>query len=65
MADVHQDDSADLLDASIMDDDIESIQDGYQATDLHGDGNAEWLDRSFLELNIMNAYPLKCTNLDW
>jgi len=41
MADVHQDDSADLLDASIMDDDIESIQDGYQATDLHGDGNAE------------------------
>ncbi len=53
--DINQDENVDLLDASILENDINQFQFGYFVTDLNGDGNVDLLDVPEMELNI-NAF---------
>lgn len=53
--DLNQDENIDLLDASILEVDINNFQFGYFATDINGDGNVDLLDSPMLETNI-NAF---------
>lgn len=51
-SDVNQDKNIDLLDANMLEEDINHFQFGYLATDLNGDGNVDLLDNPVLEENI-------------
>lgn len=51
--DLNVDENIDLLDASILDVDINNFQYGYFASDLNGDGNIDLLDSPMLEINII------------
>ncbi len=50
--DINQDENIDLLDLSILENDINLFQYGYYATDLNGDGNTDLLDSPLVEANI-------------
>lgn len=50
--DVNQDDNIDLLDAPLMESDINQFYFGYYSTDLNGDGNVDLLDVPLMEDNI-------------
>jgi hypothetical protein len=52
--DANQDENADLLDLSLLEDGINNYLYGYYATDLNGDGNVDLLDILILEDNINN-----------
>ena len=52
--DVNQDQNTDLIDLSLLEEDVNNYLYGYYATDLNGDGNADLLDISNLEDNINN-----------
>lgn len=52
--DVYSDENIDLLDASILENDINNFQFGYYKTDINGDGNVDLLDLPILELNVNN-----------
>jgi len=52
--DLNQDENIDLLDASILENDINSFQFGYTETDINGDGNVDLLDLPIVEDNISN-----------
>ena len=53
--DVNQDENADLLDLSLLDNDVSAFLFGYFPTDLNGDGNVDLLDSPILEANV-NAF---------
>lgn len=50
--DVNGDLNIDLLDANIVEEDVNNFQFGYLATDLNGDGNVDLLDNPILEENV-------------
>lgn len=50
--DINQDENVDLIDASILETDINAFQFGYYATDINGDGNVDLLDAPIVENNI-------------
>ncbi len=50
--DINQDENVDLLDASLLETDINNFQFGYFATDINGDGNVDLLDAPIVESNI-------------
>ena len=50
--DVNQDENIDLIDASILDININYFLYGYLATDINGDGNVDLLDTPIVEGNI-------------
>ncbi|HOZ52944.1 MAG TPA: dockerin type I domain-containing protein [Chitinophagaceae bacterium] len=50
--DINQDENIDLLDFSLLENDINSFQFGYFATDINGDGNVDLLDGPIVENNI-------------
>ncbi len=50
--DIDLNENVDLLDFSLMEDDINNFMSGYLVTDLNGDGNTDLLDSSILESNI-------------
>lgn len=52
--DINQDENIDLIDASILEYDVNNFQFGYLVTDLNGDGNVDLLDSPTLEANINN-----------
>ena len=52
--DINQDENADLLDLSLLDNDIANFMFGYQNADLNGDGNVDLLDLPILDNNIHN-----------
>lgn len=52
--DLNDDENIDLLDASILETDINSFKFGYYATDINGDGNVDLLDSPIVETNINN-----------
>ncbi|HNB81024.1 MAG TPA: S8 family serine peptidase, partial [Chitinophagaceae bacterium] len=49
---LNQDGNIDLLDATLLENDMNSFQSGYHATDLNGDGNTDLLDSPVLEWNM-------------
>lgn len=53
--DINQEENVDLLDAAILETDINDFAFGYFASDLNGDGNVDLLDSPVLEENI-NAF---------
>ncbi len=59
--DINQDENVDLLDLSIVENDINNFQFGYFATDINGDANVDLLDLPTLETNInqfvFSAHP--------
>lgn len=50
--DINQDENIDLLDAPIVESDINQFQFGYYSSDINGDGNVDLLDLPSLEENI-------------
>lgn len=50
--DVNQDENVDLIDASMLETDINAFQFGYLGTDINGDGNVDLLDAPIVETNI-------------
>lgn len=52
--DLNRDENIDLLDAPILENDINNFTYGYFPTDLNGDGNVDLLDSPVLETNINN-----------
>jgi len=50
--DVNQDENIDLIDASMLETDINAFQFGYYSTDINGDGNVDLLDAPIVENNI-------------
>jgi len=52
--DINQDENIDLIDLSILEQDISNFAFGYKATDLNGDGNVDLLDSPILEINVSN-----------
>lgn len=50
--DLNRDENIDLLDASILEADINNFESGYRASDLNGDGNVDLLDSPVQEMNI-------------
>lgn len=52
--DLNRDENIDLLDAPILENDINNFTFGYFPTDLNGDGNVDLLDSPVLETNINN-----------
>ncbi len=51
---INQDENIDLLDLSVVQNDIQLFNYGYLATDINGDGNVDLLDSPLLESNINN-----------
>jgi hypothetical protein len=51
--DLFKDGNIDLLDAAIMEIDVNQFASGYQTSDLTGDGNVDLLDAALLEQNIL------------
>jgi len=49
---LNNDSNIDLLDASLLESDINNFYFGYYATDLNGDGNVDLLDTSVFEMNV-------------
>ncbi len=49
--DLNADENIDLLDASVIEADINAFAYGYFATDINGDGNVDLLDTPFIENN--------------
>ncbi|MBK7761754.1 MAG: hypothetical protein IPI46_00070 [Bacteroidetes bacterium] len=58
---MNQDENIDLLDLSILTNDITSFLFGYQGSDINGDGNVDLLDKPIAESNasnfIFSAHP--------
>ena len=52
--DLNQDENMDLLDANLLEVDINNFIFGYFTSDLNGDGNVDLLDNPILENNINN-----------
>ena len=52
--DLNHDENVDLLDLSILENDINNFAYNYIATDINGDGNADLLDIPIIEDNINN-----------
>ena len=52
--DVNQDENIDLLDLSLLENDISSFQFGYSTSDINGDGNVDLLDSPTPEENSNN-----------
>lgn len=52
--DLNSDGNIDLIDASMLEYDVNQFLFGYYATDLNGDGNVDLLDSPLLEANINN-----------
>ena len=52
--DVNHDENIDLIDVSIVEQDISNFANGYMGTDVNGDGNVDLLDSPFLETNLSN-----------
>ncbi len=50
--DLNADENIDLLDASLLETDINGFAFGYFATDINGDGNVDLLDSPIVETNI-------------
>ena len=50
---LNHDENIDLLDLSILDNDINNFQFGYFASDINGDGNVDLLDSPIMENNIL------------
>lgn len=50
--DINQDENVDLLDATLLETDINGFQYGYFTTDINGDGNVDLLDAPVVESNI-------------
>lgn len=50
--DINKDENVDLLDATLLENDINNFEFGYFATDINGDGNVDLLDSPSLETNI-------------
>jgi Protein of unknown function (DUF1566)/Putative Ig domain len=49
---LNSDENIDLLDNSLLENDIANFSFGYYSTDLNGDGNSDLLDVPILEMNI-------------
>jgi hypothetical protein len=58
---VSQDENIDLLDAFLIETDINNFEFGYFASDINGDGNVDLLDSPVVEDNInsfiFSAHP--------
>ncbi|HNB80702.1 MAG TPA: LamG domain-containing protein [Chitinophagaceae bacterium] len=52
--DLNQEENIDLLDAVILEAEVNNFSSGYQVADINGDGNVDLLDSPILELNISN-----------
>ncbi|HNB81907.1 MAG TPA: fibronectin type III domain-containing protein, partial [Chitinophagaceae bacterium] len=52
--DLNEDDNIDILDGTVLENDIFIFGSGYLATDLNGDGNTDLLDDPLLQSNISN-----------
>jgi len=52
--DVNQDENADVIDLSFIENDITLFSFGYIATDINGDGNVDILDTPVVETNVNN-----------
>jgi len=52
--DLNQDENIDLLDLSLLENDILNFQSGYLPADINGDGNVDLLDSPVVEDNISN-----------
>jgi hypothetical protein len=52
--DLDRDDNIDLLDAAMLQNDINSFSYGYFGSDINGDGNVDLLDGPIMEANISN-----------
>ncbi|MBK7763335.1 MAG: hypothetical protein IPI46_08165 [Bacteroidetes bacterium] len=52
--DLNYDENIDVLDLSIIENDINNFLFGYEKSDLNGDGNVDILDNSLIEVNLNN-----------
>ncbi len=52
--DLNDDENIDLLDLSMVENDINTFAFGYLSTDLNGDGNVDLLDSPMIESNVSN-----------
>jgi len=52
--DINQDENIDLIDTSLLENDIANYLSGYKATDINGDGNVDLLDAPMVENNVTN-----------
>lgn len=52
--DLNSDQNIDILDVSLLENDINTFQFGYVSTDINGDGNVDLLDQLIIENNINN-----------